>query len=73
MVEHYWSVKENERCQTRPVTYSTLVVGSLGALRAGVEEWVLAELDGDDALIVPTAAAFTGAAEAAIGVAEVLE
>lgn len=55
------------------MTYSTLVVGSLGALRAGIEQWVLPDLDGDDALIVPTAAAFTGAAEAAIGVAEALE
>jgi hypothetical protein len=55
------------------MTYSTLVVGSLAALRASLEGGFLGELAGGDAVVVPTAAAFTGAAEATIGIADALE
>lgn len=55
------------------MTYSTLVVGSLAALRASLEGGFLTDLAGGDTVVVPTAAAFTGAAEAAIAVAHALE
>jgi len=56
------------------MTYSTLVVGSLGALRAGLDDQLLGEIGaGADVVVIPTAAAFTGAAEAALAVAEALE
>ena len=56
------------------MTYATLVVGSLGALRAGLDDQLLGEIGpGADVVVIPTAAAFTGAAEAALAVAEALE
>ncbi|NNN00890.1 MAG: hypothetical protein HKL86_03550 [Acidimicrobiaceae bacterium] len=55
------------------MTFSTLVVGSLPALRASLEADFLGEVGGADTVIVPTAAAFTGAAQGAIEVAQALE
>ncbi|HUV58288.1 MAG TPA: hypothetical protein VMV96_05755 [Acidimicrobiales bacterium] len=56
------------------MTYSTLLVGSLGALRAGLDDQLLGDIGpGADVVVLPTAAAFTGAAEAALAVAGALE
>jgi len=55
------------------VTYSTLAVGSLAALRSALDGGIFADVGDGDTLIVPTAAAFTGAAEAAIAVSQALD
>ena len=52
---------------------STLAVGSLGALRAAVTSATLGAPPNADVVVVPTAAAFTGAAEAALALARALE
>ena len=56
------------------MSYSTLVVGSLEALRVALDDQLLGELGpGADAVVLPTAAAFRGLAEAALAVATALE
>jgi hypothetical protein len=74
MVEHYCSVKSAAECETRRVTYSTLVVGSLAALRTSIDDETMADLPAEgDVVVLPTAAAFTGSAEASLAVVEALE
>lgn len=52
---------------------ATLLVGSLEALREVLETDVLMLEEDSDVVVIPTAAAFTGALEAALAIAHVLE
>jgi hypothetical protein len=52
---------------------ATLLVGSLEAFRGALEDATLALEDTSDVVVVPTAAAFTGALEASLAIAHVLE
>lgn len=56
------------------MSYTTLVVGSLEALGTALDDQLLGDLGGHaDVVVLPTAAAFTGLAEAALAVAQILE
>ena len=59
--------------ESERVHVSTLAVGSLDALRAMVSSATLVVAPSADVVVVPTAAAFTGAAEAALVLARALE
>lgn len=72
--EHYWPVNVVSECETRDVERSLVAVGSLGALADFLGEKALSAMGpGADVVVVPTAAAFTGAAQAALAVAQSLE
>ena len=70
--EHYWAVPVAVRDWSVPAT--TLYCGSLAAFADALDDGTLIGLEkGADVVVVPTAAAFTGALAAALAIAHVLE
>jgi len=62
------------RCETERVPESTLVVGSLDALRAALVDDVLGPLRSNaDVVVLPTAAAYIGVAQTAVTTAQVFD
>lgn len=68
------SNRPTPECDTRGVRSSTLALGSLEPLRAVLCDQALLVLPaGADVVVLPTAAAFTGAPQSALAIAEVLD